>query len=527
MKKNGGKRKKSSAMLLALLSVLLPTTALAWELPQSGQVTFSGLTEQMALYGLPVSENWFWAALGAAGTAVVLLPVFLFLQQRKWKKKEEKNRMHDFVTDLGNEKYFAKAFADIHEKCRVLYCVVLFQVDLERLHRFLGQEGAREALQKIAALLQEQKGEEDSLARCGDASFAVLRQAFSKQDLEPWLNEVFTRLRTLDQESIGGQSLHIHAGIYFLSGEDEDAEAALFHAEQGCWLAEDQGVDYAESETKVLWESQRLRQNLMETEEAIEKEEMKLFLQPLADARSGDIIGAEALTRWQHPELGLLGPAQFVDMMEREGTISKLDYYVLRKVCELLEDLQREEKEQIFITCNFSAFTIDSPELAERFEEILEGYTFTRKNLVVEVTEGVLSKNPRQRQKNLESLREMGLSVALDDFGSGYTSFRDLSTHSYDYVKLDRSLLLDAVQPFGKVVLEELIRFSHALELYVLCEGVETEEQVELLRNMDCDILQGFYFCRPIPAEEGKKLFPQSKKNATIRFPGSLSVNGS
>lgn len=520
MEKNGRKKKRGVAVLLALLSLLIPSQAWAWELPQ-----LSRLTEQMALSGLPVSENWFWAALGAAGTAVVLLPVFLFLQQRKWKKKEEKNRMHDFVTDLGNEKYFAKAFADIHEKCRVLYCVVLFRVDLERLQRFLGQEGAREALQKIAALLQEQKGTEDALARCGDAGFAVLRQAYSKEELKPWLNEVFTQLRTLDQESIGGQSLRVHAGIYFLSGEDRDAELALFHAEQGCWLAEEEGVDYAESEMKVLRDAQRLRQNLIETGEAIEKEQMKLFLQPFADAKDGSIIGAEALTRWQHPELGLLGPAQFVDMMEREGTISKLDYYVLRKVCELLEELQREEKEQIFITCNFSALTIDSSDLAERFQEILDGYTFTRKNLVVEVTEGVLSKNPRQRQKNLESLRAMGLSVALDDFGSGYTSFRDLSTHSYDYVKLDRSLLLDAVQPFGKVVLEELIRFSHALELRVLCEGVETEEQVELLRGMDCDILQGFYFCRPIPAEEGRKLFPKAKNNATILFPGSLSVN--
>ncbi|MGN1230545.1 MAG: EAL domain-containing protein, partial [Anaerotignum sp.] len=346
------------------------------------------------------------------------------------------------------------------------------------------------------------------------------------EELKPWLNEVFSRLRTLDRESIGGQSLHIHAGIYFLSGEDRDAELALFQAEQGCWLAEEEGVDYAESETKVLRDSQRLRQNLMETEEAIDKAQMKLFLQPLTDAKSGDIIGAEALTRWQHPEMGLLGPAQFVEMMEQEGTISKLDYYVLRNVCELLEDLQREEKEHIFITCNFSAFTIDSAELTERFQEILSGYTFRRENLVVEVTEGVRSKNPYQRQKNLESLREMGLSVALDDFGSGYTSFRDLSTHSYDYVKLDRALLLDAAQPFGKVVLEELIRFSHALELHVLCEGVETEEQVELLRGMDCDILQGFYFCRPIPEEEGRKLFPQSKKKAAIPFPGSLSANG-
>lgn len=513
--------RRGAAVLLVLSVLFVLKTSQARELLQLSQ-----LTEQMALYGLPVSENRFWAALGAAGTAIVLLPTGFFLQKRKWKKKEERNRMYDALTDLGNGYYFARAFSGIHEKCRVLYCVVLFRVDLVRLQRFLGQEGAREALRKIAALLQEQKGEEDTLARWGDAGFAVLRQAFSKEELEPWLDEVFIHLHKLDQESIGGQSLHIHAGIYFLSGEDEDAEAALFQAEQGCWLAEEKGVDYAESEMKILRDSQRLRQNLMETAEAIDAGQMELFLQPLADARSGDIIGAEALIRWQHPELGLLGPAKFVDMMEREGTISKLDYYVLQNVCELLEDLQREGKEQIFITCNFSAFTIDSEGLTERFREILDCCTFCRENLVVEVTEGVLSKNPRQRQKNLDSLRAMGLSVALDDFGSGYTSFRDLSTHSYDYVKLDRSLLLDAAQPFGKVVLEELIRFSHALELHVLCEGVETEEQVELLRNMDCDILQGFYFCRPIPAEEGKKLFPQSKRDNMIPFPGSFSVKG-
>ncbi|WP_295582377.1 GGDEF domain-containing phosphodiesterase, partial [uncultured Oscillibacter sp.] len=371
---------------------------------------------------------------------------------------------------------------------------------------------------QVAALLRDHCGADAAAARVGDAHFAVLRRTAGGGELTVWLNTLFSLLHRVDQDPAAGRrSLEIHAGVYELTPADRDAAAALFNAEQGCWQAREAGKDYLLAGASLLSASHQLSRDLWESRQALDERQFRLFLQPITDARTGSIYGAEALVRWQHPRRGLLGPDQFIGTMEREGTIQQLDFYMFEEVCRLLASLSREGLGRLLVSCNLSAQTIDTAECFPRLRGILERYDFPRGNLIVEITESVLSRSPETRLENIRALRHLGLRLALDDFGSGYTSFSDLSLHAYDYVKLDRSLLEDSGDADRQTTLSGLIDFSHRLGLRVLCEGVEKEAQADLLGRLGCDLMQGYYFCRPLPAEEARRFFLREPgKNETL-----------
>ncbi len=458
-------------------------------------------------------------ALLSASAALAAVLAAVLLRRRLGRGRRQAAALTDPLTGLGNRAFFEQRFQRLRrDDSRTRYCVLYFSVDMERLRRFHGPAGAEEKLLQVAALLRDHCGADAAAARVGDAHFAVLRRTAGDGELTVWLNTLFSLLHRVDQDPAAGRrSLEIHAGVYELTPADRDASAALFNAEQGCWQAREAGKDYLLAGASLLSASHQLSRDLWESRQALDERQFRLFLQPITDARTGGIYGAEALVRWQHPRRGLLGPDQFIGTMEREGTIQQLDFHMFEEVCRLLASLSREGLGRLLVSCNLSAQTIDTAACFPRLRGILERYDFPRGNLIVEITESVLSRSPEIRLENIRALRRLGLRLALDDFGSGYTSFSDLSLHAYDYVKLDRSLLEDSGDADRQTTLSGLIDFSHRLGLRVLCEGVEKEAQADLLGRLGCDLMQGYYFCRPLPAEEARRFFLREPgKNETL-----------
>ena len=236
---------------------------------------------------------------------------------------------------------------------------------------------------------------------------------------------------------------------------------------------------------------------------AVEKGEFEPYLQFVVD-RAGTVVGAEAVSRWQNPEEGLLMPSKYIDLMIRAGTITELDLYMLRCACVQLQTWKREGRGTLWLSCNFTRQSIADEKILARVHEIVEQYDFTRDRLAVELTEDSYAHDREAALRTIEGLHAMGLRIVLDDIGAGYSSLSDLSTYPIDGVKIDRSIVIESALPRARALLEGMIRLSHDMGIRVLCEGVEDKAMCDAVLAAGCDFIQGFYFSRVLPGREAE-----------------------
>lgn len=251
----------------------------------------------------------------------------------------------------------------------------------------------------------------------------------------------------------------------------------------------------------------RFREKMLE---AIENNEITIYLQYIVDLKSGQIVGAEALSRWQHPEKGLLTPCCYLESVNKTEISDKLDLCILEKVCRLLEQWKNTEKRDFFLSCNFTRITISRDDFAERFLNIVGKYDFCRDKLIIELTEDSFIFNEETAYNNIMVCKNAGFKVALDDLGRGCTSFIDLCDYPVDIVKVDRDLVVKAGTDRGKVLLKGVSGMAHEMGIKVLHEGVENTEELQGSVNADCDYVQGYYFSQVFPLDEAEKFIKDS-----------------
>lgn len=225
---------------------------------------------------------------------------------------------------------------------------------------------------------------------------------------------------------------------------------------------------------------------------AIEKKEFKTYVQKIVDAKSFAIVGGEVLARWNRPGKGLVPPRNFIEQMIRVDAIAELDYFIFEETCKWQQELRLSGK-NLFLSCNFTRITISKADFIKRVYDIVKKYNFDHSKIIIEITEDCVETNDIKALSNIIKCKELGLLIAIDDFGSGNSSFGDFSRYPADIVKMSRSVLLK------KDGLHNLFSRISDMGFKILCEGVETKEQAEMLRSFGCDYIQGFYFGRPEP----------------------------
>ena len=233
----------------------------------------------------------------------------------------------------------------------------------------------------------------------------------------------------------------------------------------------------------------------------IENNEFKMYLQFIVDNKSKKIISAEALSRWDNPHKGIIGPGFYIANMESTGLISRHDFYMFELACSQLEKWNNTEYKDISISCNFTRITLSEEDCIERLKEISCKYNFDKSKLAIEITEDAIEKDMETAKKNVRLCKELGFKVYLDDLGCGYTSLSNLCDYPIDVVKIDRDILLKADTKRGKDLLSGIIALAHSLNMSVICEGVETEEQNTLISGSKCDYIQGWYYAKAMPLE--------------------------
>ena len=241
--------------------------------------------------------------------------------------------------------------------------------------------------------------------------------------------------------------------------------------------------------------------------EALKKNEFEVYYQPIVNAKTKEVVSAEALIRWNHPEHGMIGPYIFVPIMEKTGLIVELGKYVLEEVLKQQKRWELFKFKQIEVSINLSLLELETGKFVEHVVQQLAAHQISPELIKFEITEGTAMISEEQTSRQLLELKRLGIEISLDDFGTGYTSFAYLKKIPANILKIDRSLVMNIVKnKEDQRIVKAMIELGHTLGMKIVVEGIEYKEMYEILLQMECDYMQGYYFSKPLPVFEFQKL---------------------
>ena len=453
--------------------------------------------------------------MGIAGGLILILAVLLAVLSARYRralKNHRKSMELDQATDMMTEEALKKwAEENIDGRNRILYYLIYFKIDLDYLQAPGRMERGKEFYRYAATVVKEYVSEGDVAGITAENGIILLCQSLSSDDILDRTLEVEMRLTSFfRRDSFIGRGV-VTAGICPMGkfkGTIDESIRYSFHAAVSAGKSELPYVICDDSFIRKTEEVVTLRNEMLG---AIRGDEMEIYLQFYVEASSLRILGGEALARWNHPERGVLGPAHFIPVLEDEGLVSIVDYYCLEKVCGFLDELADMGTDGFFVSCNFSRKTFASDNFVEKWKEIVERHRFPKGMLVFELTESVDPEYRKQLHDNLLETRKQGIHVFLDDFGEGFTSLYDLREYAVDGVKLDRTITDHADTERGRSILSALIALGHEMDVKIVAEGVESAEQADVLRDLGCDIIQGFSLHYPAPLWDIKRSLRESR----------------
>ncbi len=507
------------AMELILPESVRPLIDKVWQDLLAVQGGFRSTNENVTQDGKLIWCEWYNTPLVDDSGAVIGVAS---LAQDITEQKRAEQRLNylayfDELTGLPNRTLFKDRLSlAITEAHRNELLVGVMFIDLDHfkiVNDTLGHQAGDWLLQAVAARLKSHFRESDTIARFGGDEFAVILADMA--NIEHAVNVAEKLLASFNPPfMISGNELFVtlSVGITCYPFDDNDIESLLRDADSAMYQAKAQGRDNfqfysAEMTTQV---EKRLS---METglRKALERDEFILHYQPQFDLASNRVTGVEALVRWQHPEHGLISPAEFIPVAEESGLIIPISAWVLRTACTQAKTWQDQLEFSLKVAVNLSSRQFKHGQIAQQVMSVLEETGLDPQHLELEITESILIDNPDPVRSALADLKMAGISISLDDFGTGYSSLSYLKRFPIDKLKIDQSFVRDVMSDVDDASLvKAIIAIARSLRLRVIAEGVETQEQLDFLRNENCDEIQGFFISRPISAKALTALLQES-----------------
>lgn len=436
-------------------------------------------------------------------------------------RKEAEQRIlhlatHDVLTSLPNRVLlYDRINQAITQAHRSGNCVGVIFVDLDKfkvVNDSLGHDTGDLLLQAVAAKLSMTLRETDTVARQGGDEFIIVvpglghpeDTAVIAQKLLASLSEPFM-VKTYELHT--GASIGI--SIYPHDGEDvatlmKNSDTAMYHAKES---GRNNYQFFAAQMNVIAAERLLLETNLRH---ALERDEFLLYYQPIVLCGSGDVVGAEALLRWQQPELGWVSPAKFIPVAEDTGLIGPLGEWVFKTACLQVKAWLDAGYATPRVAINLSTRQFRQGNLIEVIAQTISEAGIEARHVEVEITESLLMERADEAVSKLQALSNMGIRISIDDFGTGYSSLSYLKRFPIDKLKIDQSFVRDvASDPDDAAIVVAIIAMAHSLDVKVVAEGVETVEQYDFLRQHGCDECQGYYFSKPLPARDVAKQLPK------------------
>ncbi len=443
------------------------------------------------------------------------------------KESEEQIRYRanfDSLTHLPNRLNFTEHLSEaISRSRRDLGQIALLFIDLDRfktINDTLGHDFGDELIKQVATRIRHAVRETDVVSRLGGDEFTVLLANMTDE-----IHASIIAKGILEQRSrpfmLFGHVVYSGAsiGITVSPQDGADAMTLLKNADMAMYEAKDQGRNTFRFFTSQMTE--RARQFLeldKEMRRALIQDELQIHYQPIYERQDRSLIGVEALLRWQHPSKGLILPDDFINVAEETGLIEDIGIWVLRRACtEALAWLEDDLHPRFYLAINISMRQFKGGLDRKRLSEILDETGFPADKLLLEITETLLMDEDVRIREVLSEFRELGVRLAVDDFGTGYSALSYLREFPVDTLKIDRSFIQDiGASRSSRRLVETIISMAHGLDLVTIAEGVESPEQDALLAELNCDMVQGYYYCNPIAANKIKKLTAVDKPAFTI-----------
>ena len=462
----------------------------------------------------PVTVRLFvWHNLGlvlAGGFAImasiVLLVWYIMHVRTQSSRRIQELLFVDPVSGLGNlNMFYREALALVQNNPHRQHALVCLDiVHFRHVNYQFGYEAGNRVLTAMGRRLRAWTGSGECCARLSGGLFACCLATRDWRELEGRLQALGEDFGRSCREQKFDSSVRLVAGIALV----QNLKTPLYR-----WL---DLANYARREVlrkpgrsflvynRRMQHEQQRRKTLEERLElAVRHREFVPFFQPKVNMLDGSLVGSEALARWQHPGEGLVGPAHFIPVFEASGTIDKVDFCIYEGVCRCLQEWRQQGLQVRPVSCNFSAISFRRANFVQRIVETADRYGIPRNLLELELTESAFTNNAQVLASRMRKLTEEGFAISVDDFGCGYSSLGQLQHLRPQILKLDRSFISNGLSTQqARLILSAVISLAKGLDVDLVCEGVETREQIEALIALGCQVGQGFYYARPMPAED-------------------------
>lgn len=450
-----------------------------------------------------------------------------FSEARENANRFEIQAQSDSLTGLGNRILFKErlhmALAHAERSGKIVALMILDLDNFKDVNDTLGHDVGDQLLQRVATILKESSRQVDTIIRLGGDEFAIIADDLDRIDgVLVHANRILEALS--EPQIINGHEVHpgVSIGITSYPQDARDPEVLLKNADLALYRAKAEGrgniqLYRHELHLKVI-ERNAIERDLRT---AIAEEQFVLYYQLKVDIETGGIVGAEALIRWRHPERGMIPPDVFIPVAEKNGSICKLTDWVLAEACAEIRRMMDKGLSPVSVAVNVSALDLRRPDFTDQVAATLVRAGVSPKYLEIEVTESTVMHDVDHVIGTLRRLRALGVSISIDDFGTGYSSLAYLKQFPVQTLKIDRSFVSDMTEDLNSHAIPQLIvDLARNLGVSVIAEGVETEEQRELLLSMGCGQAQGYLFSPPVPSGafvemlEDQVCFPRENKGA-------------
>ncbi|MCL1694257.1 GGDEF domain-containing phosphodiesterase [Lysinibacillus sp. BPa_S21] len=437
--------------------------------------------------------------------------IFTDLSERKIVENElEKRLLTDSLTEVSNRFAYIERMDNLLESTSTISHSVqhaVYFLDLDRFKQIndtLGHAVGDTILVEVAKRLKSLLKNKDIIARYGGDEFIItLTNVKNAKEAANFAEQIIGIIeQPLD---VNGQDIFISTsiGISMYPLDGETTEQLIHCADKAMTYSKKNGLnDYAFYFDELKTDAQRVLLLDSELRRAIENREFELHFQPKISMEKEEIQGLEALVRWNSEKLGFVSPAEFIPYAEETGLIIPLSEVIIEKACEAVIEM-RQCGYKAPVAINVSSIHFKQQNFLDSVQTILERYNTSANNFEIEVTERTVMNSANETVSKLGRLKKMGFKISIDDFGTGYSSLSYLVRFPLDYLKIDRSFIqhIGALEE-KQAVVDAIIQMSHRLKMKVVAEGVEQAQQVDILRKMNCDIIQGYYYSKPLPLHE-------------------------
>jgi diguanylate cyclase (GGDEF)-like protein len=421
-------------------------------------------------------------------------------------EKEHYHSTHDMLTRLFNKEYFYKSVQKKQQETPEpdAYIVCTDVKDFKLINELYGVQMGDEILIRMARIMKSRLPKNTISARIGGDRFAfcVTKNLYNEGVLLAAIHEIAHVISTSEYQIV------IHCGVYEIQKEDTDVSVMCDRGNMAIGMIKDS------YECKVAYYDEQLMNRAMyekhmvsEFDTALASGQFVMFLQPQVSC-DGTVLGAEALVRWLHPERGMVPPGDFIEVFENSGLIHYLDQYIWEQAARKLKEWKETGHENLHISVNISAKDFYYLDVYKSFTKLVEKYDIPPEKLKLEITETAVMMDLEKQLVLLSKLQKYGFHVEIDDFGSGYSSLNMLKDICADVLKIDMGFLRETEnRGRTRIILNTIIDLAKQLHMVVVTEGVENKEQVEYLAEAGCDMLQGYYFSKPIAVDEFEKRY--------------------